>query len=99
MARRSADGSSSTCSRSARARSAADCPSIRRRARKSFSSCPLPPRASRVRAPMINDEQTYLAFVWTTGGYELREERGELPHVGSTVESDGKRWTVLKVGP
>jgi hypothetical protein len=48
---------------------------------------------------MINDEQTYLAFVWTTGGYELREERGELPSVGSTVESDGKRWTVFKVGP
>ena len=27
----------------------------------------------------MNDEQTYLAFVWTPAGYELREERGELP--------------------
>jgi hypothetical protein len=48
---------------------------------------------------MMNDEQTYLAFVWTPSGYELREGRGELPQVGSTVESDGKSWTVLKVGP
>jgi hypothetical protein len=48
---------------------------------------------------MMNDEQTYLAFVWTTGGYELREQRGELPQVGSTVETDGKHWTVFKVGP
>ena len=41
----------------------------------------------------MNDEQTYLAFVWSPAGYELREEQGELPSVGSTVESDGKRWT------
>ena len=47
----------------------------------------------------MSDEQSYLAFVWTTTGYELREERGELPAVGSTVESDGKRWTVYKVAP
>jgi hypothetical protein len=47
----------------------------------------------------LNAEQTYLAFVWTPNGYELREERGELPEVGSTVESDGKQWTVVKVGP
>jgi hypothetical protein len=48
---------------------------------------------------MMTDEQTYLAFVWTPAGYELREEHGALPNVGSTVESDGKRLTVLKVGP
>jgi hypothetical protein len=47
----------------------------------------------------VNDEQTYLAFVWAPTGYELREERGELPQVGSTVESEGKRWTVLKIAP
>jgi len=47
----------------------------------------------------MSDEQSYLAFVWTPAGYELREERGELPGVGSTVESDGKHWTVYKVGP
>jgi hypothetical protein len=48
---------------------------------------------------MINDDQTYLAFIWTPGGYELREERGQLPGIGSVVESDGKRLTVFKVGP
>jgi hypothetical protein len=47
----------------------------------------------------MSDEQIYLAFVWTPSGYELREERGELPSVGSTVESNGKRWTVFKVAP
>ena len=47
----------------------------------------------------MSDDQTYLAFVWTAAGYELREEHGELPKVGSTVESDGKRWTVYKIAP
>jgi hypothetical protein len=47
----------------------------------------------------LSDEQSYLAFVSTPAGYELREERGEIPRVGSTVESDGKQWTVYKVGP
>jgi hypothetical protein len=47
----------------------------------------------------VNDEQTYLAFVWAPTGYELHEERGELPRVGSTVESDGKRWEVVKIAP
>ena len=47
----------------------------------------------------MNDEQTYLAFVWSPSGYVLREEHGELPQVGDTVESDGKHWTVLKIAP
>jgi hypothetical protein len=47
----------------------------------------------------MDDEQSYLAFVWTTGGYELHEERGRLPQVGETVENDGKRWTVVKLAP
>jgi hypothetical protein len=47
----------------------------------------------------MSEEQNYLAFVWTPAGYELREERGELPKVGSTFESDGKRWTVFKIAP
>ena len=47
----------------------------------------------------MSDEQNYLAFVWTPAGYELREERGELPKLGSTFESDGKRWTVFKIAP
>ena len=46
----------------------------------------------------MSEEQTYLAFVWSPAGYVLREEHGQLPHVGETVESDGKRWTVLKIG-
>lgn len=45
----------------------------------------------------MNEQNTYLAFVWTPAGYELREESGELPQVGSTVESDGRRWTVFKI--
>jgi hypothetical protein len=46
---------------------------------------------------MSGDAQTHLVFVWTPAGYELREEQGELPEVGATVESDGKHWTVVKV--
>jgi hypothetical protein len=46
-----------------------------------------------------NGQQTYLAFRWTTAGYELSEESGRLPEVGSTVETDGKSWTVYKVAP
>jgi len=41
----------------------------------------------------------YLAFVWTPTGYELHEEQGDPPHVGDTVERDGKTWRVLKVAP
>jgi hypothetical protein len=44
-------------------------------------------------------EGTYLVFVWTPGGYELREEHGELPNVGDTVEDDGKKWRVVKIAP
>ena len=44
-------------------------------------------------------QQTYLAFRWTTAGYELHEESGELPDVGETVEAAGTRWTVVKVAP
>ena len=47
----------------------------------------------------MNDEQTYLAFVWSPSGYVLREEHGDLPLVGDTVESDGKHWTVVKIAP
>jgi hypothetical protein len=48
---------------------------------------------------MTDDAQTYLAFRWTATGYELSEESGDLPDVGTTVESDGKHWTVYKVAP
>ena len=47
----------------------------------------------------MDDAQSYLAFVWTPTGYELREEQGPVPRVGETVESNGKSLTVVKVAP
>jgi hypothetical protein len=47
----------------------------------------------------VEEEQTYLAFVWTPTGYELREEHGLAPQVGESVESNGKRLTVVKIAP
>ena len=41
----------------------------------------------------------HLLFVWTTSGYELREQDGEVPAVGSEVEMDGRTLQVTKVGP
>ena len=41
----------------------------------------------------------YLLFVWTPRGYELRERDGEPPATGTTVEEDGKKLRVAKVGP
>ncbi len=41
----------------------------------------------------------YLLFVWNTGGYELREQDGDVPAVGSEVETDGQTLVVTKVGP
>jgi hypothetical protein len=40
----------------------------------------------------------HLVFVWKTSGYELREQDGEVPAVGSEVETDGKTLIVAKVG-
>jgi hypothetical protein len=40
----------------------------------------------------------YLLFVWKTSGYELREQDGEIPAVGSEVEADGQMLLVTKVG-
>lgn len=42
---------------------------------------------------------TFLLFVWKPTGYELREESGEPPDVGSRVEADGSTLTVTKVAP
>jgi hypothetical protein len=44
-------------------------------------------------------DDTHLLFVWTTKGYELREEPGALPGVGDSVEADGKTLHVYKVAP
>jgi hypothetical protein len=41
----------------------------------------------------------HLLFVWTPGGYELRERDGDPPEVGSEVEVDDRRERVGKVGP
>ena len=42
---------------------------------------------------------TYLLFVSKPSGYELREQEGEVPSVGSRVEHDGQTLRVTKVGP
>jgi len=47
----------------------------------------------------MGDDRSYLVFAWTPSGYELREEQGEPPQVGTEVlNGDGKSWHVVKVG-
>jgi hypothetical protein len=41
----------------------------------------------------------HLLFVWKTTGYELSERDGDVPAVGSEVETDGKTLLVTKIGP
>jgi len=41
---------------------------------------------------------SYLLFVWTPAGYELREREGELPNVGDEVEVDERRLAIAKIG-
>ena len=41
----------------------------------------------------------HLLFVWRPSGYELREQPGDAPAVGSEVEHDGERLRVTKVAP
>jgi hypothetical protein len=41
----------------------------------------------------------YLLFVWKPTGYELREQDGELPGLGSVVELDEGRMQVNRVSP
>ena len=41
----------------------------------------------------------HLLFVWKPSGYELREQEGEPPSVGSEVEQDGQTMRVTKVAP
>ena len=42
---------------------------------------------------------TYLLFVSKPSGYELREEQGEPPAVGSEVEGDDGKLRVTKIAP
>jgi hypothetical protein len=41
----------------------------------------------------------YLLFVWKPSGYELREQDGDVPAVGSEVEQEGQKLRVTKVAP
>ena len=44
-------------------------------------------------------EGTYLLFVWTSNGYELREQQGELPEPGAEIEVGEQRLRVTKIAP
>jgi hypothetical protein len=44
-------------------------------------------------------EDGYLLFVWKTTGYELREQQGVPPAVGTHVQQDEGHLRVTKVGP
>ena len=44
-------------------------------------------------------EGTYLLFVWSPNGYELREQQGELPEPGAEIEVGERRLRVTKVAP
>jgi hypothetical protein len=41
----------------------------------------------------------HLLFVWKTSGYELVEQDGEAPAVGSDVELEGQHFRVTKLAP
>ena len=43
--------------------------------------------------------QQYLLFVWKPSGYELVEQEGDPPAVGTDVDLDGERLHVTKVAP
>jgi hypothetical protein len=44
-------------------------------------------------------EQTYLLFVSKPTGYELKEQQGEPPAVGSEIEDEAGRLRVTKIAP
>lgn len=41
---------------------------------------------------------TYLLFVWSPSGYELKEREGDPPKIGDEVEVDERRLLITKVG-
>jgi hypothetical protein len=41
----------------------------------------------------------YVVFVSRPTGYELREQDGDVPAAGATIELDGAQLQVTKVGP
>jgi hypothetical protein len=42
---------------------------------------------------------SYLLFISKPSGYELREQDGDPPAVGSQIEQDGKTLKVSKIAP
>jgi hypothetical protein len=44
-------------------------------------------------------EGGHLLFVSKPSGYELREQEGDAPQVGSSVEQDGETLRVTKIAP
>jgi hypothetical protein len=44
-------------------------------------------------------EGKYLLFICKPSGYELREEDGEPPEIGSEVEGDSGKLQVTKIAP
>lgn len=40
----------------------------------------------------------HVLFVWSPTGYTLRDEPGEPPQVGQTLEVDGRTLVVTKIG-
>jgi hypothetical protein len=54
------------------------------------------PAPSKLLADMADG---HLLFVWKTSGYELREQDGGVPAVGSEIEADGQTLLVTKIGP
>lgn len=41
----------------------------------------------------------HVLFVWSTGGWELRDRDGEAPELGDRIDVDGTELVVTKVGP
>jgi hypothetical protein len=47
----------------------------------------------------VEGAQQHLLFVWKHSGYELLEQDGDPPAVGSQVEVDGEQLRVTKLAP
>ena len=46
----------------------------------------------------MTDDLGYLLFVWSPGGYTLRDEAGAPPAVGFEFSEDGRTLVISKVG-
>src|SRR6478736_10264031 len=97
MRRASGGSARSKCSRSARAHCMLHSPSTRPTTARRCACCsPRTPSPSKLPADMADG---YLLFVWKTSGYELSEQDGVVPSVGTEVEANGMTLLVTKVGP